>query len=87
MPIVSELSKVDVVVVGARIARLSAAYAAKKAGRSVFVLAAADRVGGRMMMRERNGDKCVAAISSRAAEMIEPVHSPSYPAFERDRMR
>lgn len=57
MPIVSEPGKVDVVVVGAGVTGLSTAYAVKKAGRSVLVLEASDHVGGRMMTRERNGDK------------------------------
>ncbi len=57
MPIVSEISKADVIVVGAGITGLSTAYAIQKAGRSVLVLEASDHVGGRIMTRERNGDK------------------------------
>lgn len=57
MPIVTEISKADIIVVGAGITGLSTAYAVQKAGRSVLVLEASDHVGGRIMTRERNGDK------------------------------
>lgn len=53
----SNLQKVDVIVVGAGITGLSTAYAVKKAGRSVLVLEASDQVGGRIMTRERGGDR------------------------------
>ena len=57
MPIVTEINKADVIVVGAGITGLSTAYAVQKAGRSVLVLEASDHVGGRIMTRERGGDK------------------------------
>ncbi|HCF9805913.1 protoporphyrinogen/coproporphyrinogen oxidase [Pseudomonas aeruginosa] len=56
MPIVSDVSEVDVVVVGAGITGLSTAYAVQKAGRSVLVVESQSDVGGRIMTRERNGD-------------------------------
>ncbi len=57
MPTVSEISKADVIVVGAGITGLSTAYAVQKSGRSVLVLEASDHVGGRIMTRSRGGDK------------------------------
>ncbi|WP_161785664.1 protoporphyrinogen/coproporphyrinogen oxidase [Sphingopyxis sp. LC81] len=45
------------IVVGAGITGLSTAYAVQKAGGNVLVLEASDHVGGRIMTRERNGDK------------------------------
>lgn len=57
MPIVSDVTKADVVVVGAGITGLSTAYEVQKAGRSVAVIEASDHVGGRIMTREWQGDK------------------------------
>jgi monoamine oxidase len=56
MPIVSDVTQADVVVVGGGITGLATAYEVQKAGRSVVVLEASDYVGGRIMTRERNGD-------------------------------
>lgn len=53
----SAMQKVDVIVVGAGITGLATAYAVQKAGCSVLVLEASDRVGGRIITRERNGDR------------------------------
>lgn len=57
VPIVSNVSEADVIVVGAGITGLSTAYGLQKAGRKVAVLEAADRVGGRIMTREWKGDR------------------------------
>lgn len=79
MPIVTDVSEVDVVVVGAGITGLSAAYAVQKAGRSVLVVEAADDVGGRIMTRERNGDlvevgqQYFLSTYSEALELLEEI--------------
>src|SRR5262245_66520386 len=49
----------DVVVVGAGLAGLTAARELVAAGRSVLVLEARDRVGGRVVSREIGGEKIV----------------------------
>jgi monoamine oxidase len=53
----SATQNADVIVIGAGITGLSTAYEMPKAGRSVLVLEASDRVGGRIITRERNGDR------------------------------
>ena len=51
------ISSVDVVVVGAGLAGLSAAYEIERAGRSVVVLEARDRVGGRTLNHDLGNGK------------------------------
>lgn len=53
----TEMKNIDVIVIGAGITGLSTAYAVQKAGRNVLVLEASDRVGGRIITRERGGDR------------------------------
>lgn len=50
------MSNPDIIVVGAGIAGLTAAYTAQCAGKTVRVLEASDRPGGRIIRMTRNGD-------------------------------
>ena len=61
-----KVRRYDVVVVGAGLAGLTAARAIRRAGRSVAVLEARDRVGGRNFDRRLPG-------SSHVVELFKPI--------------
>ena len=64
------LSTAQVIVVGAGIAGLTAAYSLKEQGISVKVIDAADRVGGRMTSDELNGH-----VVDRGAQFLSSEYS------------
>jgi len=61
--------KCDVVIVGAGFARLTAARELRRAGKSVLVLEARDRVGGRALNKEIGGGD----VSERGATFVGPT--------------
>lgn len=70
------MNNLDVIVVGAGIGGLSAAYALKKAGKRVLVLEAGNRPGGRIVRMTRNGDSVEAGaqgIHSNYEQMLALV--------------
>jgi monoamine oxidase len=64
---------VDVAVIGAGLAGLTAARALRKAGRSVVVLEARDRVGGRCFSRPLGGG--ASDVANMGATFVGPTHT------------
>ncbi len=82
--------RVDVVVVGAGFAGLSAARAIARAHRSVVVLEARDRVGGRVLNHSLGGGKVVEAggqyagpTQDRILALARAYRVRTYPAYDR----
>src|SRR4029079_14977782 len=70
-----ELTDVDAVVVGAGLAGLTAARALRAAGRSVVVLEARDRVGGRTLNHDIGDGKVVEV----GGQWVGPTQDPLDP--------
>jgi monoamine oxidase len=82
-------TKVDVVVVGAGFAGLSAARSLRQAGKSVLVLEARDRVGGRVWNHQlangvisEAGGTFIGPTQDRVAALAQALGVPTFPTYD-----